>query len=437
VRKDLVKIDSKFHLVIYLVLALIPLVFVHYISDLPVWVGNWEPKARDILNFNFPKDNFYPPGSALLLLPFVWLSPNFYIVVFFYYSLSIVLYYLICCEIKNLKFRLIALAALPINPSLIWLCYSSQDTVFELFLLLFFIYSSIKRKNYIFLISGFLLVQTRPAHWLTFIGIAVFVLIKNRKTTRNVNQWRTSLIVFLLLPITLILNGLIYGSPSLASESGMTLYFGNHKYNYLSLPKFDLDRFLSTEGHMELDPKFSVNENDPGYSKQYTRMALSSVRENPKEFVLATMQKIESYIVGVQKVPNLSGAYFLSNDGNSIIIGDERLSWKLIIPHFIYQLYRLIILFFLFFTIGFKFFVSKKLQVSLIYPEYLSIYLIPWSLGIIPAVLFYTETRFKVASELLLVPFIIIILQSIGDINLNRKKMETNKLAVPHRNNFN
>jgi hypothetical protein len=425
-RKSKVKIDSKLHLVFYLILALIPLILVHYISDLPVWVGNWEPKARDILNFNFPKDNFYPPGSALMLLPFVWLSPNFYIVIFFYYSLSIVLYYLICCEIKNLKFRFVALAALPINPSLVWLCYSSQDTVFELFLLLIFIYSSIKYKNYAFLISGFLLVQTRPAHWLTFIGVAVFLLMKNRKTTYMVNQWRTSLIVIVLLPITLTLNGLIYGSPSLASESGMTLYFGNHKYNYLSLPKFDLDVFLSTDGHMKLDPKFSVSENDPGNSKQYTKMALASIKENPKEFVLATMQKIESYVIGIQKVPNLSGAYFLSNDGNSIIIGDERLSWTLIIPHLIYELYRLIILFFLFFTIGFKFFISKKLHVSLKYPEYLSIYLIPWVLGIIPAVLFYTETRFKVVSELLLVPFIVIILQSLGGIGVGRKRIETN-----------
>lgn len=405
--------DSKLFLILYLLLSMIPLLLVHFVTDLPVWIGNWEPKVKDILNFNFPSDNFYPPGSALLLMPLIWLSPNFYIVVFIYYSLSVVLYFLICYEIQNAKLRLITLVALPLNPVLVWLCYSSQDTVFELFLVLLFVYSALKAKSYIFILSGFLLAQTRPAHWLTFLGVALFLALKFRRTSRRLNQFRICFISILLLPLTILVNCLVYGTSTLAAESGMTLLFGNNKYTYLAHPKYDLDVFLSKENHMNLNPDFAVSNPDPGNSNQYTRMAIDSIQKNPKEITLAVMQKIESYVVGIQKIPNLSGEYYLSRDGNSIIIGKERLNWTLIVPHFFYLIYRIFLLFFLFFTLGFLIFIFPREKAIYEVHKQLFIFLIPWLLGIIPGVLFFTETRYKIVSEILLVPFIMLALQSI------------------------
>jgi hypothetical protein len=405
---------------------MIPLFLVHSVSDLPVWIGNWEPKVRDLLNFNFPSDNFYPPGSALLLMPFIWLSPNFYIVVFIYYSLSVVLYFLICYEIKDTKLRLTALVALPLNPVLVWLCYSSQDTVFELFLLLLFIYSALKAKNHIFILSGFLLVQTRPAHWLTFLGVALFLSLKHRRTSRWLNQLRICFVSILLLPLTVLVNSLVYGTPALATESGMTLYFGNNKHTYLAHPKYDLDVFLSKENHMLLNPDFAVRSPDPGNSDQYTRMAIDSIQKNPKEITLAVMQKIESYVVGIQKIPNLSGEYYLSQDANSIVIGDERLNWTLIVPHFFYQIYRLFLLFFLFFTLGCLILVFPREKASYGVHQKIFVFLIPWLLGIIPGVLFFTETRYKIVLELLLVPFIMLVLQALFSPRKSHKEFGSN-----------
>ena len=37
----------------------------------------------------------------------------------------------------------------------------------------------------------------------------------------------------------------------------------------------------------------------------------------------------------------------------------------------------------------------------------------PWLLGIAPGLIFYTETRFKIVSELLLVPFVALILTNV------------------------
>jgi len=166
---------------LYLIVCLAPLIIVNRVSDLPIWIGNGEAKAREILNFQLPTDNFYPIGKALMLLPFVWLTPKFFPVIVFYFLLSAVIYYFICELIPNRTFRYICLAALPANPYLIWLCYSSQDTVFELFLLLLLTFSALANKHLIFITAGFLLCLTRPSYWVIFFGLAFFLLVKGKR----------------------------------------------------------------------------------------------------------------------------------------------------------------------------------------------------------------------------------------------------------------
>ena len=79
----------------YAFLCLIPLQVLSKIIDLPVSIGNWSVKASEILNFSVPTSNFYPPGSALLLSPFLWMAPNFKYIVFIYYFLSALIFFLI------------------------------------------------------------------------------------------------------------------------------------------------------------------------------------------------------------------------------------------------------------------------------------------------------------------------------------------------------
>ena len=50
------------------------------------------------------------------------------------------------------------------------------------------------------------------------------------------------------------------------------------------------------------------------------------------------------------------------------------------------------------------------------------ILLIPWVVGIIPGMVFYTETRFKIVSELLLFPFIGLVLGSVLSSQVDGKK---------------
>ena len=88
-----------FSLILYTILSSLPLLLVNLVSDLPISISNWESKVNDILNLNFPEDNFYPPGPAILILPFSWLIPKYFMIIFIYYLLSVILYFFICLEI--------------------------------------------------------------------------------------------------------------------------------------------------------------------------------------------------------------------------------------------------------------------------------------------------------------------------------------------------
>lgn len=394
------KLDWK--LISYVLICLTPLFFVNQVSDLPIWIGNGEQKAREILNLQLPSDNFYPVGKALMLLPFVWLSPNYFPVIVLYFVASSVIYFLICQNIPSFWPRLIALAALPANPYLVWLCYSSQDTIFELFLLLALVYSAINKKFYLFIISGFLLCLTRPSYWVVFLGLALFLALSGRKLQEK--KQKKYFLVFLLLPINMFFNLYAYGSSSLAGESGITAYFSYNKYLYLALPKLDMDVFLSTKGH--------VGDYGVHSSAEYTQMAIKSIKENPKEVLLATMQKFDSYIFDVQKVPHLPGEYYLSKDATSIIIGNQRLTWPLVLGNLLYEIYRSLLLIGFLLSVG-VLFAYRKLGIKALRPQdALWLLTLPWLLGLIPGLAFYTETRFKIVSELLLIPFICLVLGS-------------------------
>lgn len=392
--------EINWNLLLYLFVCLVPLFLVNQASDLPIWIGNGEAKAKEILSLQLPSDNFYPIGKALMLLPFVWLSPNYFPVVVLYFMASSTIYYLICQMVPNPKFRLIALVALPVNSYLVWLCYSSQDTVFELFLLLALTYSAIKNKFYMFIISGFMLCLTRPSYWIICIGLVTFLLISKKK--QGEVNWKKYLLFFLLIPINLVFNLYAYGNYSLAGESGITTHFSYNKNLYLALPNFDMDVFLSTKENNIIEGL----QPDDGFMQ----IAIHSLKNNPKEVILATMQKLNSYVFDAQKVPHLPGEYYLSSDQKSIIIGNERLSWVLVLGNLEYEIYRSLVFAGLLISIGFLLVFRRLNIIDRTKRNALWLLMFPWILGIIPGLLFYTETRFKIVSELLLVPFILVIL---------------------------
>jgi hypothetical protein len=413
---------EKLLLVAFLTICLVELTLIIHVSDLQVWLGNWESKSRELLNFEIPTSNFYGPGSAILLIPFLWSAPGFLAPVYFYFTLGCIGYFQLTRVISNRGFRLAALLVVPANPYLIWLCHSSQDTVFEFALLTWSIYFLTKRKWLAYSAVTFLLAETRAGYWTMFLGLALILLLRDLYKRRRL-MLRRYLAVPLLL-ITALFNFNFYGSPSPALEGGITAYFSHSKYLYLSLPKMDMDVFLAGENGIfskEYGPIIPEGASEKEANSIYQKAALESIRENPKQIILATMQKFESYIFGVQKVPHLPGEYILDIKNKRIDIGDERLSWSLVAGNFVYEIYRSVLVLLGLIGVGAVFALrrfNREMYARVKLPLELTL---PWIFGLIPALLLYTETRFKIVSETLLFLFVLWIWSNLSSLKAKIK----------------
>jgi hypothetical protein len=399
----------KSDLFLYLFFCLSLLHVTSYFLDLPLIISNWETKSLSILNFTL-SDNYYPPGASLALIPFLWNGPDYWLAIYFYYAVSVVIYFKICNYMKLGKGKSVALAALPLNFYLTWLCLTSADQVVELMLLMLLGYSAIKSKFYSSLIFGFLLCFTRPSYWPAYILI-VYLLGKNasKKQKFNSNWLKKGAAIWVLFGV-LSFNQVVFNSISLASSSSDTFFYSHQKFHYLALSKFDMDVFL--ENGVSTDP-IEVNKESAKFNfidDIKVRAAIVSIFENPQRFIFSEIQKLDSHFFTIQKVPNLPGNYQLSSDENSIKIGNERLTWPLTLGYLFYALYRAIwMLLFALILVWISLLIWNKLRLNS-YEKYLPI---PYLFGIIPGLIYYSETRFKICTELLLIPLGLFALQNI------------------------
>jgi len=401
------RLRTELPAITYGFINLVAIFFVNYFSDLPVWVGNWESKALKIASLQNPLDNFYPPGGAILLVPFLGFKPHYQIAVFFYFTVSAILYFMICKKmIKNLKFFYLALLSFTGNPYLLWLVNSSQDTVFELFLIMCGFSLILTRKYILAFFPIYMLCLTRPAYWVSFLILPFLIVVLKIKNNKNLLVSKKIILVpIFFLVATFSINQLMFKSLSLAGEAGMTAHFGHNKYWYLSMPKFDSDVFLSTGGNMDTNRLLNGNTKFTYVENSEFRAALINIYENPKSLFLNTLQKIDTYFFSVQKNPQLSGEFYLSDNQKSIVIGKERNSWLLIFGSYLYFFNRAMILIFSICAATMLYILPKFRREFFGQPNVL--FCAPYLFGSISAILFFTESRYKIVSELVLVPLVL------------------------------
>jgi hypothetical protein len=318
-------------LVAFVALIQIELFAINRVSDLSAGTSNWIEKAHQILNLQIPTDNFYGPGAAFLIAPFVLFGLSTYAANYFYLALGTVAYWLICQAIPSKFGRVIALSALPANLYLIWLIDSSQDTVFEFCLLTWSVLFLSRKRIGLFAISGFILCQTRAGYWVFYLGVSALLFIRAMRSNRKRAAGKLFAVYFLLASSTF--NFVNYGSSSPALEGGLTAYFGYTKYHYLSLPKMDMDVFLSgpNGAFAGVNGPLIPSGSTPAETNSiYQKAAIDSALSNKRETVLGWMQKFDSYFFDVQKIPHLPGEYILDQEKKIISIGDERLNWNLV-----------------------------------------------------------------------------------------------------------
>jgi hypothetical protein len=234
-----------------------------------------------------------------------------------------------------------------------------------------------------------------------------------KELSNNYNRFKQmfmklSGIVVLLL--TLLFNQTVFGSPNLSTSSSETLFFGNEKFHYLSLPKFDMDVLL--KNGISTSPKGVIGQSKEleSIENSHLRATIISVKNNPQRYMFSQIQKLDSYFFPIQKIPNLPGQYELAPDEKSILIGEERLTWPLSIGHLIFALYRALWMLLFGFTLVYMF-LKLRSKLSFTTPEkYL---LLPFLTGIIPGFIFYVETRFKICSELVAIPLFLLCLSKL------------------------
>jgi hypothetical protein len=269
---------------------------------------------------------------------------------------------------------------------------------------LFFI---INNRFILFCLFAFLLSETRSQYWVFFLlaaSIKIYFGMKSKSKIKKVY----------FLPIVLLFavmgfNQYTYKSPSITLYSGETLAYGNSRYYYLAHPKFDVDVMLDEDiprDYKKINEveQFSQAEKNDFYTKQ----ALQSIKEHPKQAILNLMQKLDSTIFISQKVPNAPGYFKLTQDGNQIRIVDERLSWSLILGLLLYQIWRGIMLILFISVLAIFFYNVKWSKVRLQSNDFWL--LLPWTSTIFVTILYFSETRFKVVPELLLPLFSLLIL---------------------------
>ena len=285
----------------------------------------------------------------------------------------------------------------------------------------------VKRYNW-FLVVTYLLCLTRAGYWAFFMCTSLMLFFKEYVQFRTINFKK--LMVVPIFTLTAIFNLLVYSSPSPALEGGITAYFSYTKYHYLALPKMDMDVFLSgpngafSEG---IGPKIPEGSTQAEKNNIYQLAAFDSLLTNKKETVLGWMQKFDSYFFDVQKVPHLPGSYVLDQKEMKISILNERLSWNLVIGNLLFMIYRTVLVLGILLAIGLylgsKWFQERPIR----HKCKLLILSTPYVFGVIPGILFYTETRFKIVSELLLFPLI----AEIFALSLMERKYLKSKSSAP------
>jgi hypothetical protein len=393
---------------VYITLLELELLVIHSVSDLAPGTQNWIQKATQITHLQIPSDNFYGPGAAILMLPFSFFPEWSYLANGFYLGLGAVAIWRISQITSLSTTRWIILLSVPANFYLIWLIDSSQDTVFEFCLLSWAAFLLITRRHFLFSAIGFLLCLTRSGYWVYFLGTSLMLFIHTSMKSK-IFAWKKLFAIWLLV-LTSFFNSQVYGSPSPALESGMTAYFSYTKYHYLALPKMDMDVFLSgpegafSDSSGPVIPKGSTLAEE---NRIYQKAAVRSAWENKQESLLGWMQKFDSYFFDVQKVPHLPGTYVLNQQAKIIVIENDRLSWPLVLGNFLYMLYRTILLLAGLTALGIILNSVLSRGLGELKKFQLKTLALPYLFGAIPGILFYTETRFKIVSELLLVPLIL------------------------------
>ncbi|MEN6542679.1 hypothetical protein [Parvibaculum sp.] len=378
------------------------LVAVLGLNSRPVGLAAWTSKAAELAAFSLPQSNFYPIGPALLFFPFHILGLNAVWPLFFYFNIGLFLYAQICWRIENRFVGRMALLAILLNPYFFWLLKSSQDTVLQFALLTAALRCLIARRLVAYSLLAVLASVVRSTDIFVFAGLALLMYFQERRA------------IWALFPalyaIVIMFNFAQYGSVSPSLNGGYNVFLGQHPLYSVAHPRYDIDKFFEREGHGDPNALFGMPRtlaNEKQLDEKYRSLGLSFIAENPQRFIYISAIKLENWLFNFEKVPNLSGDFYLSKDGKQVVVASLR-SHGLAVDaaYIVYKIfYNLLFAVALFLAAMAPRYALRSPYLPLLLPMFF----------VAPVILLtFPDTRFKIVYEVLALPAILVFAAEAG-----------------------
>lgn len=385
-----------------LLLANVFLIAVLGFNPRPVGMDAWASKAAELAAFSLPRSNFYPIGPALLYLPFLALGLNAVCALFVYFNAGFIFYMRICRGVGDRLVGRIALFAILFNPYFYWVLKSSQDSVLQFFVLSAALSFLIERRLVAYSLAALLGSVVRSTDIFVFAGLAFFMYLRERRA------------VWLLFPVLYLFvagfNQAQYGSAAPSLNGGYNIYLGQHPLYALAHPRFDIDQFFEHEGLSDPQALFGLARtptNEVELDAKYRALGFSFMKENPVRVLYASAMKLENWLFNFEKVPNLSGEFYLAKNGASIEVSPMRNNLLMgdgayIVYKILYNGLFAVAIFLVALAPGY---VSANPQIPLLLPMFF----------VAPVILLtFPDTRFKIVYEVLAVPAILVFAREAG-----------------------
>lgn len=377
----------------------------------------WASKAGELAVFSWPQSNFYPIGPALLVLPFHILGLNALWPLFFYFNVGLVFYVRICGGIENRAVSRMALCAILLNPYFFWLTKSSHDTVLQFAVFTAALNYVIERKLVVYSFIAVLGSLVRSTDIFVFSGLAVLMYVRERRSI-----WGLFPALYILV---IAFNLVAYGSAAPSLNGGYNIFLGQNPLYAVAHPRYDIDEFFEREGHSDPRELFGTAltpRTEMQLDRDYRNLGLSFLHENPQRFLYTSAIKLENWFFNYEKVPNLSGEFYLSKDGRAIVIATVRND--LFVANAIYVAYKI---FYNFLFAAAIFFLILTPRYALRSP-YL-VLLLPMFFVVPVILLAFPDTRFKIVYEVLAVPAILVFVAEARTRMLMNSSVGTREMA--------
>lgn len=175
-------------------------------------------------------------------------------------------------------------------------------------------------------------------------------------------------------------------------------------------PHYDIDYFFEHEGFSDPRVLFGISrttENEGQLDFRYRDLGFSFLRESPQRFLYTSAIKLENWFFNFQKVPNLSGRFFLTKDQRGIVV--ESVRSNMLAADAAYVAYKTI----------YNLLFAVALFIAVMAPRYaLGSRYLPLLLPmffVAPVILLtFPDTRFKIVYEILALPAILVFAAEAG-----------------------